>query len=170
MLHIFSALLQISLPCRVSSHRGATLGAVGHVGIAPHMDDLIYVTDLGREIADGIAEVLGLHRQPLFFIEGKKVTQPSGLQFVGAMVDDHEFPPNSVMIVWLDRCDLNTRGRPRGAAVDSAAKSAHKSCIATLAEEHHHESSAKSRSEIPVNVFPVSFLVIRQKSTKRWDA
>jgi hypothetical protein len=86
------------------------------------------------------------------------------------MVDDHKFPPISVTIVWLDRRDLNTPDRPEGAAVDSAAESAHKSCIATLAEEHHHESSAKSRSEIPVNVFPVSFLVIRQKSTNRWDA
>jgi hypothetical protein len=45
--------------------------------------------------------------------------------------------------------------------VDSAAESAHKCGIATLAEEYPKESSAKTRErEIPVNVFPVSFLVI----------
>jgi hypothetical protein len=45
--------------------------------------------------------------------------------------------------------------------VDSAAESAHKCGIATLAVEYPEESSAKTRErEIPVNVFPVSFLVI----------
>ena len=45
--------------------------------------------------------------------------------------------------------------------VDSAAESEHKCGIATLAEEYPKESSAKTRErEIPVNVFPVSFLVI----------
>jgi hypothetical protein len=76
-------------------------------------------------------------------------------------------PPISVTIVWLARRDLNTRA----GAVDSAPESAHKCGIATLAEEHQQESSAKSWSAIPVNVFPVSFVVIiRQRLTKRWDA
>ena len=45
--------------------------------------------------------------------------------------------------------------------VDSAAESEHKCVIATLAEKYPKESSAKTRErEIPVNVFPVSFLVI----------
>ena len=45
--------------------------------------------------------------------------------------------------------------------VDSAAETEHKCGIATLAEEYPKESWAKTRErEIPVNVFPVSFLVI----------
>ena len=44
--------------------------------------------------------------------------------------------------------------------VDSDAESAHKCGIATLADEYPEESSAKTQSATPVNVFPVSFLVI----------
>jgi len=55
-------------------------------------------------------------------------------------------------------CDVRWRF---STLVDSAAESAHKCGIATLAEEYPEESSAKTRErEIPVNVFPVSFLVI----------
>ncbi len=55
-------------------------------------------------------------------------------------------------------CDL---GNVISTLVDSAAESEHKCGIATLAEEYPEESSAKTRErEIPVNVFPVSFLVI----------
>ena len=55
-------------------------------------------------------------------------------------------------------CDL---GNVISTLVDSAAESEHKCGIATLAEEYPEEFSAKPRErEIPVNVFPVSFLVI----------
>jgi hypothetical protein len=52
--------------------------------------------------------------------------------------------------------------------VDSVAESAHKCGIATLAEEYPaEESSFKTRErDIPVNVFPVSFLVILVKDLR----
>ena len=61
-------------------------------------------------------------------------------------------------------CDL---GNVISTLVDSAAESEHKCGIATLAEEYPKESSAKTRErEIPVNVFPVSFLVIIVKGLR----
>src|ERR1700722_8441851 len=80
--------------------------------------------------------MLFLHRQPFLFVEREKVAQPSGLQFIGTMVDDHERSSN----LRGDCVTMPGRSQSLAGAVDSRRESAHKCCIATFADEHHHES------------------------------
>ncbi len=78
-------------------------------------------------------------------------------------------PVKTRAIVWRRKADHNP-GQSLAATVDSAAKSAHKCGIATLAEMHLQEVSVKSQSANRSDVFPVSFLVFScQKSTNRLD-
>src|SRR5262249_28103826 len=56
------------------------------------------------------------------------------------MADDHAIPPVSTFIVRPARIDLNSALFDGSLAVDLSRDSAHKACIAILAEEHRHGS------------------------------
>jgi len=86
--------MQVGLPRGIGGHRGPAFGAIGEVLIRPDVYDFVHIAHFSREVTDQMTEMLHLHRQTFLFIECEEVAQPSGLQFVGAMVDDHDVSSN----------------------------------------------------------------------------
>ena len=109
--------------------------------------------------------MLHLNRQALLFIEREEVAQPSRLQLVGTVVDDHLRPPRFTASIPWRLCDVTERrSQPLWT---QRRESAHKCGIATLAEEHPSEVFGTSRAERDTGQrLPVSFLVIIVKGLR----
>jgi hypothetical protein len=70
----------------------------------------------------------------------EKLSDGARLWLTRPTADDHTIPPVSMFIVRPAQVDLNLALFDGSLAVDLSRDSAHKACIATLAEEYHRES------------------------------
>src|SRR5690625_3005244 len=80
-------------PFRIGPELRALCLAIGNALIFPDMDELVRIADLGRDIAERLAEMAVLRRFPDFLIQLQMLGEHSRFAAIGAHIKQHwSFP------------------------------------------------------------------------------
>ena len=134
---MLSALLHMACGAEGAAIWNTTLGAIGETFAGPDMPDLVHIAGL---VVKKPSSCRDADLAPDHLFASEKLSDGARLWLTRPMAADHAIPPVSMFIVGPAQVDLNLALFDGSLAVDLSRDSAHKACIATLADEYHHES------------------------------